>query len=431
MFKEEEIQINRILGEHIANYTITADSIVYLFGVNDYLRAIVPFLRERAITVKNILDNDAKKMNTYSQGIEVINPCDIPDEDKEEAVFLVCSSYWREMKRQLEGIGVSGSRIAVFPLKTYERSLFDSVKSAVKGRSIYRRIVRSNPGKKVLLCPYTGTGDIYLIGTFLDEYLEKEKISDFVLVVVSVACLKVAKIFQYENIYRINGLLECRDLCTYFRACPDECDLTILNDSWADMYTNPVGWFRGLHGMNFTEMFRIFVFDLDRTAKPKHPSFINVTERIEEIMKPLDLLPGKTVIVSPYSTTLSDMPMWVWENIVKKLVNKGFKVCTNVGNDSEKAIEGTVPLFFPLDIAPQLVSYAGFFVGVRSGLCDVISGANAKKIILYDKDSFFVNCSAYDYFSLNLMGLSEDAIEIQYDHRSLSDVCDKVLASFT
>ncbi len=429
MFKEEEIQIKTILEKYMEDHSISSDTTVYIFGVNDYLRSIIPFLETRSIHVKHVIDNDLRRKNTYSHGIEIILPEEVPEKDRNEAFFLLCSSYWPEMKRQLILLGIEEERILIFLLKTYERTLADCIKSVIVGRSIYNRIKRNNPDKTILLCPYTGTGDIYLIGTMLDEYLKKENIKEFVLVVVSNACMKVAKIFNYECIYRINGLLECRDLCSYFRVCPDECKLNILNDSWADMYTNPVGWFRGIHGLNFTEMFRIFVFDLDKTIKPKHPEFKCEDDRILEIMQPLGLLPQKTVVLSPYSTTLSDMPMWVWNEIVKRLKAKDYCVCTNVGNDSEKAIEGTVPIFFPLDIAPQLVSYAGYFIGVRSGLCDVISGSGAKKIILYDKDARFVNCSAYEYFSLKLMGLSNDAIEIQYNHNNLSTVCDTIMAS--
>jgi hypothetical protein len=62
------------------------------------------------------------------------------------------------------------------------------------------------------------------------------------------------------------------------------------------------------------------------------------------------------------------------------------------------------------------------FIGVRSGLCDIISSAKCTKIILYEKEGLFYKSSQYDYFSLAKMGLCDDAIEIEYSDE-LKDEC--------
>ena len=211
---------------------------------------------------------------------------------------------------------------------------------------------------------------------------------------------------------------------------PEKCDLMVLNDCWRDIYTNPVQWIRGLHGMNFKEMFRRFVFYLDENARPVHPLFKNVDNELDKIFGEMNLHAGKTVILAPYATTLADMPASFWENVAGGLLEQGFDVCTNCGSPDEKEVTGTKRLFFPLNIAPQLIERAGYFVGIRSGFCDVISGAKAKKIILYDKANYFFNCSAYDYFSLRKMGLSDDAIEIEYDNTRISELEEEVLGIF-
>ena len=53
-----------------------------------------------------------------------------------------------------------------------------------------------------------------------------------------------------------------------------------------------------------------------------------------------------TVILAPYSTTLADMPEVFWNELVDWLKAQGFIVCTNCGSPDEKAIQGTIPLFF-------------------------------------------------------------------------------------
>ncbi len=442
MYKEEGEQIRAALSSCCQSGLIHKESRVILFGSGDYSRAIIGFLRQEGIEVVRILDNDKRKRGSYLKGIPVIFPEELAENDIREAVFIVCSHFWKEMSGQLAGLGVRPEAIVPIRLRTFGESLTENIKSLYRGRQIYRKITREYPGCDVLLCPYPGTGDIYLIGTFLEQFVAKEGIKDYVLVVVSSACKKTASIFPIDNIVVIDGPSACRNLVKYYMVCPRECRLRIMNDSWLDIYTNPVQWLRGLHGMNFAEMFRRFVFDLDKSIQPRHPKFQDKSQEIETLkersgingqsgIKGQSGMKGKgSVLLSPYAVTLSDMPDTFWEELAEKLKGKGYAVYTNVGSEEEKAIAGTSPLSFPLDMAPQLVSWMGGFVGIRSGLCDIISGAEAKKVILYDKSNFFFNASAFDYFSLNKMGLSQDAVEIQYDNQNLRNVLEQVLSQF-
>lgn len=53
---------------------------------------------------------------------------------------------------------------------------------------------------------------------------------------------------------------------------------------------------------------------------------------------------------------------------------------------------------------------AGNFIGLRSGLCDVISQSHAKKIILYP-DRIYQEGKYISFYSLKNMGLCMDAEE--------------------
>ena len=83
-------------------------------------------------------------------------------------------------------------------------------------------------------------------------------------------------------------------------------------------------------------------------------------------------------------------------------------------------------MFFSLDTAPQFVEKAGFFIGVRSGLCDIISNAKAGKVILYDAQNRFFNGSAFEYFSLEKMGLCKDLLEIQFSNYHVMDYIEEI-----
>ena len=57
------------------------------------------------------------------------------------------------------------------------------------------------------------------------------------------------------------------------------------------------------------------------------------------------------------------------------------------------------------------MDYAGAFIGVRSGFCDILSATSAMYIVLYERA---LNAVKYEYFSFVRMGLNKDAKEFVY-----------------
>ena len=398
---------------------------VYLFGVSENTRQIIRILRKYRIEPEGVLDNDRIKQGTYCSGILVGAVQELQEIRDPEKVYIVCSLYWREMTAQLKEEGVKNENI----LMLYkEEFLLECFCQALEGKKIYRRLNARYGNIPVFLCPYTGTGDIYLIGTFWRQYLEKTGIRDYVFLVISKACEKTARLFGIKNIVRLDNKIESEYLIRYSMLCPKKGKLTILNDSWGEIHTNPLEWFRGYKGLNFMELFRKFVFDLPDTACPEHPVFRNKDREVEDFFRSNQLEEKNTVILSPYSNTLADLPDCFWSRVAKKLKKLGFVVCTNSSGESEPAVQGTIPVFFSLDCGPQIVERAGYFIGIRSGLCDIISGANARKVILYHAKERFFNGSTYEYFNLKGMGLCVDAAEIQFENAD-EELSERVVAA--
>ena len=119
-------------------------------------------------------------------------------------------------------------------------------------------------------------------------------------------------------------------------------------------------------------------------------------------------------MLSPYVNTLPAIPPWVWVELAKRLKLEGYVVGTNCGGPSEKAVEGTIELRFDYDISVPVLEKCGYFIGIRSGFCDIVSSAKCKKIIIYQPYIFWGDGSNLDYFSLNKNELCDDAIEIEY-----------------
>lgn len=427
MYKRERKLVETKLKKIFRKGCLTGKRI-YLFGVSDNTREIIQILRDYGEEPFGVLDNDPTKQGSYCARVKVLSANDVERIEDNGNVFLVYSYFWKEMTRQLEKLSVKKENIHCL----YQRRnlLIVQYGEAYLGRNIYIRIQRKYGDIPVFICPYTGTGDIYLIGTFWKQYLSSEGIEDYVFLVISGACKKVAHIFDIKNVELLKKQEEGMYLIKYYMLCPQKIQLKILNDSWGQIRSNPMQWFRGYKNLYFTELFRKYVFNLPDNALPCKPVLKNADEQIKSIFAHHKLVFGKTVILSPYANTLADLPNTFWNALTHALQEKGYVVCTNSSNEKEPAIKGTVPVFFPLDIAPQFVSSAGYFVGVRSGFCDVISGAEAKKIILYDKSNRFFNSSAFEYFSLNHMGLCSDAIEIEYDNQNIRECLKQIVSRF-
>jgi hypothetical protein len=403
---------------------------IYIFGVSDNTRQIMKILRENGYEPVNIMDNDPNKLGSYCGGVKVLEVAEV--ECKANNICLIYSHYWREMKFQLIEQGFKANQI--FPLVQSEKCRWGSILvhlvGGIKGKLIYKKLIKKYGNVPVFLCPYTGTGDIYLIGTFWEDYLKSKGITEYVFVVISVACKKVASLFEIKNIELLKNQKDASYLITYYNLSPESMKLKILNDAWAHINDNSSEWFRGYKGLYFTRLFREWVFELPEGTKPKHPTLKDVAGEIDKIFIENDLIENKTVVLSPYSNTLADLPMSFWNDVCSGLLERGYAVCTNSTGLSEPAIQGSKAIFFPLTVAIQVLNRAGGFIGVRSGFCDVISGSEAKKVILYDAGNRFYNCSAYEYFSLQMMELSDDAVEIQYRNDEVKKCVEAVLSEF-
>ena len=114
-------------------------------------------------------------------------------------------------------------------------------------------------------------------------------------------------------------------------------------------------------------------------------------------------------------------------NIAEKLKNRGYVVCTNCGSPAELPINGTIPLRFGFDISVPVLEKCGYFVGIRSGFCDIISSADCKKIIVYQPYLFWGSGTNYDYFSLNKIGFCGDAIELEYEGVEFLDLIERII----
>lgn len=426
MDNKEKENLRKKIDRLIRRKVLKGKSIV-LFGAAAASKEVKTCLLERGISIDAVIDNDVRKIGRECMGKTVYKPEDMLSPFNNACAVLVCSSgYYREIVYQLKKLGYQENKhIFRLNIKTKETlSAFFYQGWLIKsGFAAYKRLTRNcSDNCTVFIAPYTGTGDIYLAGLFFFEYLRRHHITDYIFVVVSGACRKVAQTFGIKNVevvkrVKVDNMINCE------RAMRTEWPIVILNDCWAAEYTNLLQWVRGFKGLSFDKMFRYFVFDMNDDVPYQLPPAADYEAQIDRLFEQYGLVPGKTVVLSPYSNTLFELPDDFWKAIVDDCKQKGYMVCTNCAGKDEPTVDGTIPVFFPLGQAIAFMNRAGCFIGVRSGLCDIISSSSCKKIILFEKDGFFYRCSPYDYFSLQKMGLCSDAIELEYR----SDIGNEVL----
>lgn len=92
----------------------------------------------------------------------------------------------------------------------------------------------------------------------------------------------------------------------------------------------------------------------------------------------------KTVFISPFATScLEELNSDFWGALANKLKQKGYEIIFNAPSNSHYSKLYNTCLL-NLESTVELVSRCGYFIGWRSGLCDIIGMyANAKMIIVY------------------------------------------------
>ncbi len=95
---------------------------------------------------------------------------------------------------------------------------------------------------------------------------------------------------------------------------------------------------------------------------------------------------GNAVLIMPgaYSYSPDQIPAKFWTDLIDELKHNNFKVYLNYNSrDCEVLIDGAEPLSTSFSELVELSRYFVGFVGLRSGICDLIAETNAKLIAIY------------------------------------------------
>ena len=260
---------------------------------------------------------------------------------------------------------------------------------------------------------------------YLKERLKYDACTDCVLVVTSGSCKRILSLFELEKeiagVVVLDGVKEANKLIGFARGIGyEQTNIAVLNNDYGLL---DLRYIYGCRGLDFHTLFQKAIFH----AKEQLRDVQLRGENADTIFEQYDLREGKTVLLSPYANTAADIPMSAWEELATDLKAHGYDVCTNVSSESELPVTGTKGVFIPYAKLLDFLNKAGGFIGLRSGLCDIISTTTAKKVILYPPGITFFYSSYYDYFSLERMGLAEkDLLEIEFEEECMDKNIEKI-----
>lgn len=351
---------------------------IYIFGHCRASEKLAGLLIEKGYHVAAVLDNNPAKQGGEYQGIPIIPPLEIMQRDMTRMLICIVSRAYESMARQLREMGYSGRVEKLADYNTFaEYSLSQETiarkrERVMRGIQILERVRAAYPQYFLVLCPFSALGDVYYTMAYLPYYLEKRNIEHYAVVTVGQACADVARMFGCGNL----AVLGQKDM--------DELVQAVLFTGTQDAfishhdrpYTNLLMRALYVKFIPFEQIYRCGVFGLEQGCRPCMPSMrrdFSGKGRIKQ---------GRAVILAPYAKSVAGIRSEVWEEIISYYKEKKFQIYTNTAG-GETALPGTEPLTAELAEFQSAVEQAGTFIGVRSGLCDVIREAACRKIVLF------------------------------------------------
>ena len=368
---------------------------VFLFAHCNATMELADELLKRGIKPTAILDNNSDKYGMEYKGIAVSEPASILS--TENAIVLIVSRFYEQMSAQLRSIGFDGDIVKMTDYNTYAEyslsadTLLRKSERVKRGIERVRKLKEEYPGHFVVLCPFPALGDIYFCMSYLKAYMQINGYEKSLVCVVGGAQKQVADLFGYADVleYRQKEIDEMIQAVIY-KDYPD-CFIAHQDRPYV-VYLH-----RALYKkcIPLETVYKCGIFGLPQDTVAMQPT------RWNEYSFEQSIQGGRTAIIAPYAKSVAALPGDLWESLIADLKSNGYQVFTNIIGD-EKPLEGTEGISPKISEMKSAVEQAGLFIGIRSGMCDVIKTAEYRKIALYP-DYFYCDTKwkAIDMYAID------------------------------
>lgn len=349
----------------------------FVFGHCHASEKMIDLLLAKDAAPSAILDNNPSKQGQTYRGIPIISPLGIDSNDS-TAIVLIASRAYAAMAAQLGRMHYHGEIRKIVDYNTFaEYSLSDETFSQKKSRvargiHTLERIKDQHPERYLIICPNDALGDVYLALSHLPEYCRRHEIAETVIVVTGNGCRQTAELFEPPHLITL-GMNEMDELVQAVLFTRENNALIAHHDR---PYTDNIIRYLEARFLSFRDFYTMAIYGLERDAPSIRPT------GQEDFPAPYGMVKGKSAIFSPYAKSVVELPASFWEDMARKLHTEGLCVYTNTVGD-EEPVKGTSSLSIPLKHMVSAVEFAGCFVGIRSGLCDIIAEAESRKRVIF------------------------------------------------
>jgi hypothetical protein len=354
------------------------DAQLYAFGHTAATEQMRRRLGRYDITLTGILDNNPAKQGGSLHGVPVIPPRAITDAGV-PSVVLIASRFHSEMREQLVNLRYAGEviRVGAFSIETDAASGTDRD----RGARLLDQLRVGHAGCHLVVCPFGALGDVYWALAYLPAFAaDRRRLPPAVVVVVGEGCRQVARLFGHDDVYSLTQV-EMDDLVGAVVGAGAQ-GVTIAH------HDRPYGDGAPVRALDerfvtFTDMYRDLVYGLSPRAVPQVPSRDVVGQPSQaEPSWATEIPRGRAVLMAPYAKSVVPVPWSFWEHTAERHLSQGDVVATLVHGD-EDPVPGTLALEIPIPELLDAVEHAGAFIGLRSGLCDVVHTARARKVHVF------------------------------------------------
>ncbi|MCI8813988.1 MAG: hypothetical protein HFH61_01810 [Lachnospiraceae bacterium] len=372
-YEEMVLNLDKLIQENVFH-----KKKIYLFGHCNATEELANLLIYRGYLITAILDNNTAKHENKYRGIAIQPPQIIASEVAEQTVVCIVARAYAAMFDQLRRLGYTGEVYKLVDYNSFAEYSLSKGTLIRKKERVERGIIRLHALEEKysnflkLLCPFSALGDIYMMTSYLPYFLRKRKIDNCVIVVVGNACAEVVHLFgdyavevmaQKDMDEAIQAALFTRNKNVFI---PHQDRPYVVNLSKA-LYVKKI---------TLERIYCCGVFALPVSTEPYRPLNLCEYGELDRIER------GKAVVLSPYAKSVTALEQRIWNEIVEYYREKSFQCFTNVVGD-EEALPGTIPISPAINEIQSVVERAGTFIGIRSGICDVLREAFCKKVALY------------------------------------------------
>lgn len=370
---------------------------VFLFGHCEATLKLADYLLDNEIRPTAILDNSEAKYGQDYKGMPIVPPSDVLNSVQDSSIVLIVTRFYEAMNAQLKKIGFKGEVVKLVDYNTYaEYSLSEETRSRKRNRvergdEIIKDLKTRYKDSLIVFCPFNALGDIYFCMSYLPEFLRRRGVKYYAICVPGRGCSSVAKLFGAEHIevFEQNELDAAVQAVIYSQ--DDRCFIAHQDRPYVVNLHKTMK----LKKIPLDKVYCCGIFGLPVDTLPVKPNGWKDWKDLDKIRE------GKAVVLSSYAKSVTALPDSIWKDIVADYRAKGYQLFTNVCGD-EEPLTGTTALRADLCEMKSILERAGTFIGIRSGLCDVVKTADCRKIALYpDYNYCDTKWKAIDIYSID------------------------------